>query len=66
MFLIFICYNESNKCYCLSHKKKAQERKKATVYNNASEMYNVYLETYFDQYMALPNDKKKKVGSSIQ
>ena len=29
-----------------------------TVYDNASEMHNKYLETYFDQYMVLSCNKK--------
>ena len=40
-------------------KESTREKKKATVYDNASEMYNVYLETSFDQYMAIPNDTKE-------
>ena len=29
-----------------------------TVYDNVSELYNEYLETYFDQYMAVSDNKK--------
>ena len=33
--------------------------KKETVFNNASELQNEYLEIYFDQYIALPDAKKE-------
>ena len=33
------------------------------MYDNASKMHNEYLETYFDQYMALLDDKKRKLGN---
>ena len=29
-----------------------------TVYDNVSELYNEYLETYFDQYMSVSDNKK--------
>ena len=31
------------------------------MYDNASEMYNMYLETYFDQCMTLSDNKKRKL-----
>ena len=34
------------------------------MYNNASELYNEYLEIYVDQYMALPYAKKIKLGDN--
>ena len=33
------------------------------VYDNDSEMYNEYLETYFQQYMDLSDNKKGKLGN---
>ena len=33
------------------------------MYDNASELYNEYLEIYFAQYMALPDVEKRKVGN---
>ena len=32
------------------------------MYNNASELYNEYLGIYYDQYMALPDTEKRKLG----
>ena len=42
-------YNELNKFYSLKPQKKSIIERKATVYDKVSEMYNEYLETYFDQ-----------------
>ena len=36
---------------------------KATVHDNASEIYNVYLETYFYQYMSVSDNEKRKMGN---
>ena len=33
------------------------------MYDNASELYNEYLGIYFDQYMALPDAEKRKLGN---
>ena len=33
------------------------------MYDNASELYNEYLEIYYDQYMALSDAKKKNLGN---
>ena len=38
--------------------KKSTKQRKVTVYDNVSELYNEYLETYFDQYMAVSDNKK--------
>ena len=35
------------------------------MYDNASEMYNIYLETYFDNNMALSGNKKSWVTNMI-
>ena len=32
------------------------------MYNNALELYNVYLEIYVNQYMALSDAEKRKLG----
>ena len=37
--------------------------KKATVNDNALELYNEYLEIYFDEYKAFSNAKKGKSGN---
>ena len=42
-------YNELNKFYSLKPQKESTKEKKVTVYDNASGMYYVYVETYFDQ-----------------
>ena len=43
--------------------KPQKEVTKVTVYDNASEMYNEYLPTYFVQCMALSENKKSKLGN---
>ena len=55
-----IFYNELNKFCSLKPQKESTKEKKATVYDNALGMYNMYLETYSDQYMAL---SKRKLGN---
>ena len=37
------------------------KRKKEAVYNNTSELYNKYLEIYFNQYDALSDAKKRNL-----
>ena len=37
--------------------------KKATAYDNGSELYNKYLEICFDQCMTLPDPEKRKLGN---
>ena len=44
-------------------KKESIKERKAIVFDDASKMYNEYLETYFDQYMALSDNKKSKLGN---
>ena len=56
-------YNELNKFYSLNPQKEKANYKKATAYNNASEIFNVYVETYFDRYMAVSDNKKRKLGN---
>ena len=43
---------------------RTYERKKNTVYNNASELYNEYLEIYFSQYTTLSDAKKGKLDDN--
>ena len=47
--------------------KESKKEKKVNVhdnvYDNASGIYNMYQETYFNQYMALSDNKKRKLGS---
>ena len=43
--------------------KAQKKRKKTTVYDNASELYNEYLEIYFDEYKALSDVKKRNLGN---
>ena len=56
-------YNELNKFYSLKTQKESTKERKATVYDIGSEMYNEYLGTYFDQYMALSDNRKSKLGN---
>ena len=58
--ILFLFYNEFKKSNSLNPYKEHTKQKKKTVYNNASELYNEYLEIYFHQYMALPDAKKKE------
>ena len=51
-------YNELDTFYSLKLQTESTKEKKATVSDNASEMYNEYLEIYFDQYIALSDNKK--------
>ena len=39
------------------------KEKKETVYDNASELYSVYLEVYFDEYKALSDAQKRNLGN---
>ena len=58
---IFLSFNnELNKFNSLNPWKGCTKDKKATLYNNASELYNEYLENYYDQYMDLSDAKKRK------
>ena len=42
------------------------KRRKETVYNNTSELYNKYLEIYFNQYVALSDAKKRNFVSKYE
>ena len=45
-------------------KESTNEKKKTTVYyDNASELYNEYLEIYLDEYKALSDVQKRNLGN---
>ena len=54
-------YTELNKFDSLNP-RKGRTLEKKTVYDNASELYNEYLEIYFNQYMTLSDAKKRTFG----
>ena len=58
--ILLLFLNELNKSNNINPRKRRKKDKKVTVYDHASELYNEYQEIYFDQYMALPDDKKRK------
>ena len=43
--------------------KRCTKVKKTTLCDNVSELCNEYLGIYFDQYMALPDAEKRKLGN---
>ena len=45
-------FNELNKFNSLKPRKECKKKKKVTVPDNVSELYNEYIEIYFDQQMA--------------
>ena len=55
-------FYEPNKFNNLKPENRRTKDTKATVYDNTSELYNVYLEIYFDQYMSLSDAKERKLG----
>ena len=60
---LFSFYNELNKFNSLKLLKETTIKKNETVYDNASELYNEYLEIYFDQYIPLSDAEKRKLGN---
>ena len=60
--LLSFCSN-LNKFDNLNPQKKSTKEKKATVYDNTSELDNLYLEIYFDEYKALSGAKNRKLGN---
>ena len=56
--LVSLC-SELNKFNNINPRKR-QKDKKATAYDNASELYNEYLEIYFTRYMTISDAKKKE------
>ena len=61
--ILLLFLNELNKSNNINPRKRRKKDKKVTVYDHASELYNEYQEIYFDQYMALPDDKKGNIGN---
>lgn len=61
MFLSFC--STLNKFNNINPQNKDTEKKKVTVYNNASEQCNEYLEIYLNHYKALPDVEKIKLSN---
>ena len=59
--ILFSFYNEL-KTFNNLNPRKGCTKEETTIYNNVTELYNEYLEIYFDQYMTLPDAKKTKPG----
>ena len=57
--ILFSLCSELNKFNNINPRKR-QKDKKATAYDNASELYNEYLEIYFTRYMTISDAKKKE------
>ena len=57
--LLYINFNLNN----LNPQKESAKEKKVTVCDNASELYNEYLEIYFDEYKALSGSHKRNLGN---
>ena len=47
----------------LNPQKESAKEKKVTVCDNASELYNEYLEIYFDEYKTLSGSHKRNLGN---
>ena len=56
-------YSDLNKFNNLNPKKESTKEKKVTLYDNASELFNEYLEIYFNEYKALSDAQKKELGN---
>ena len=57
-------YNELSKSNSLKLRKRHTKEKKVTAYDNASGLYNEFLEIYFDECKVLPDAKKRKLGNN--
>ena len=55
-------YSNLNKFNNLNPQKQSTNWKKATLYDNTSELYNEYLEIYFDEHNVLSDGQKRKLG----
>ena len=60
--ILFPFYRDLNKFNNLNPQKEHTRGKKATGYDDDSELYKVLLEIYFYEYRALSDDKKRKLG----
>ena len=56
-------YSNLNKFNNLNPQNESTKEKKATVYDNASELYNEYSKSYFAEYKTLSDAKKWKLGN---
>ena len=56
-------FNELNKFNSLKPRKECKKEKKVTVPDIVSELYNEYIEIYFDQQMAFSDVRKRNLGS---
>ena len=56
-------YSDLNKFNHLNPPKGSIKEKNATVYDNASEIYNEYLEIYFNEYKPLSDAQKKDLDN---
>ena len=62
--ILFLFCSELNKFSNTKPWKGRTKDKKAIVYNNASEIYNDYLEIYFNQYMTRLDAKRRKLSDN--
>ena len=60
--ILFSFYSELNKFYYINPRKGRTKENKKPVYDKASELYNEYLEIFFNQYMTLSDANKRKLG----
>ena len=60
--ILFSFYNELDNFYSLKSQEESTKERKVTVYDTASEMYNDCVDAYFDQYMAISDNEKSKLG----
>ena len=47
----------------LNPQKESTKEKKVVVYGNASELYNVYLEIYFNEYKTVSDAQKRNLSN---
>ena len=60
--ILFSLYSELNKFDNINPQKGCRKEKKETMHEKASELYNEYLEIYFNQYMNLLHANKTELG----
>ena len=68
LYQFFKHLNEFNKLKTHTHtqKKQKQKTRKRNVHDAASELYNEFLETYFDEYYNLSVVKRKKMNHEYE